>query len=198
MLSLLDIENSSISCHNRSEENVLHSPAATVLTPEDYPRIFRGIPNNSKLYAHPEDYRIDNEPIKPSLFLYKPGTRIRLFLRISLKISDSQFTTATFLFDAGCCPHFNVSPILKNLIRSRIKKSDIGADYLVTEINGENAKCIVKENISETQKHAANIMGLPMLFLLGLSLQQNRVATFVYDEENVAYDIGTICDIKHI
>lgn len=194
MLSLQEIERSSVTSRSDKEESLLNSPAATMLIPEDYPKMFRGI---SKLYAHPEDYCIDSEPIKPNLFLYKPDTRIRLFLRISIKISENQFTAATFLFDTGCCPHFNVSPVLKNLIRCRIEKSDIGADYLVTNVNGESAKCIVKEDLPEIHK-PANVMGLPMFFLLGLSFQQNRVAAFEYDGDDIAHNVGTINDIKYI
>lgn len=201
--------------HSLDQEEYLHqSPAASILLPEDYPKRFRGC-------AHPEDYRIENEPIQPNLFLYKPlnnsadeyssnllvtalneapilcansnlhqykpDTHIRLFLRMSIKISENQFTAATFLLDTACCPHFNVSPVLKTLIRSRIKKSDIGADYLVTIIKEENAECIVKEG-------PANVMGLPMFFLLGLSFQPNPV----YDEEDIAYNIGTMTDIPYI
>lgn len=167
--------------HSLDQEEYLHqSPAASILLPEDYPKRFRG-------YAHPEDYRIENEPIQPNLFLYKPDTRLRLFLRMSIQISDNQFTAATFLLDTACCPHFNVSPMLKNMIRKRIKKSDIGADYLVTKVKGESAACIVKEG-------PANVMGLPMFFLLGLSFQPNPV----YDEENIAHNIGTMTDIPYL
>jgi hypothetical protein len=187
MLSCKEIERAYPTNRSDKEENVLISPAATILIPEDYPKMFRGT------YAHPDDYRIDNKPIKPHLFFYKPDTRIRLFLRISIKISENQFTAATFLLDTGCCPHFNMSPVLKNLISSRFVKSDIGPDYLVTKINEESAKCIVKEI-----HKPANVMGLPMFFLLGLSFQQNRVAAFEYDRDDIAHNVGTINDIKYI
>jgi hypothetical protein len=198
ILILLQVERASLCIQSDKEEYVLNSPAVVMLIPEDYPRMFRGLTNKSKLFAHPEDYRLDNKPIKPSLFLYKPDTRIRLFLRISLKVSqEDRFTAATFLLDTGCCPHLNISSLLKNHIRSRIKKNDTGADFLVTEINGETVNCIVKEDLPEVRK-PANVMGLPMFFLLGLSFTQNRLATFTYDEDDVAHDVGKICNVAYL
>lgn len=40
----------------------------TMLIPEDYPQIFRGLTKKSKLFAHPEDCQLDDKSIKPSLF----------------------------------------------------------------------------------------------------------------------------------
>ena len=107
------------------DELDLPSPT-TLLIPEDYPKIFR---NPQKLYAHPEDYLKDKDPITPQLFLYKCGTRSRLFLRISLKVNDG-LTSASFLLDTGACPHMYISPQLKGLIQQRIIMDDAGSDVI--------------------------------------------------------------------
>jgi hypothetical protein len=45
-------------------EFIHESPAAIMLCELDFPKKFRGIFGKSK-FAHPEDYEIDEKPIKP-------------------------------------------------------------------------------------------------------------------------------------
>ena len=170
------------------DEPELPSPT-TLLIPEDYPELFR---NPNKLYAHPDDYCIDSAPITPQLFLYKDGVRSRLFLRISLKLtenSDSAFTTATFLLDTGACAHLFLSPKLFSLLKQRIHMEDAGLDYLNSFVSESSVKCQVKKDLPSIHQ-PANVMGLPMLFLMGLKLKQGRISTFSFDENNIAYNVA--------
>ncbi|KAI9103800.1 hypothetical protein DFS34DRAFT_605888 [Phlyctochytrium arcticum] len=165
-------------------------PSLTILLiPEDYPKAFR---TQGKLYAHPDDYEIDNKPISPDLFLYKVGTRVRIFLRLSLALdgtAETKYTTGTFLLDTGACPHFYLSVRLWHLLKPRIQRQDVGDDYIVVKANGEDCKCVVKRDLPDAHQ-PANVMGLPMLFLLGLQLVQKRLSVLTFDEEDVAREIG--------
>jgi|SRR5215217_1011869 len=166
-------------------------PSPTLLLiPEDYPKIFR---DPAKLYAHPDDYDIDHVPIQPDFFMYKAGTRSRLFLRISIAIDTNSkpcYTSATFLLDTGACPHFYISDRLASIIERRIKKQDAGEDYIKVDVGSEECRCVVKTDLPSVHQ-PANVMGLPMLFLMGLQLNQQRVSTFVFDKEGIARSIGT-------
>ncbi|KAJ3224779.1 hypothetical protein HK099_007898 [Clydaea vesicula] len=168
------------------DESDLPSPT-TLLLPEDYPKIFR---NPQKLYAHPEDYLSDKEPITPQLFLYKDGPRSRLFLRISLKINDG-FTAATFLLDTGACPHMYISSQLKELIRKRIMMDDAGSDFIKCKVGEDEINLVIKEDLPKIHQ-PANVMGLPMLFLMGLNLKQGRTSSFVYSDDGVADDVAPV------
>ncbi|KAJ3411912.1 hypothetical protein HDV05_001493 [Chytridiales sp. JEL 0842] len=145
--------------------------------------------NPQKLYAHPDDYLVEPNPISPQLFLYKDGPRSRLFLRISLSLDADQFTTATFLLDTGACPHMYVSPILAKLLKKRIRMDDAGSDFVQTKLNGETVNLVVKKDLPKIHQ-PANVMGLPMLFLMGLELKQGRTSMFEFSDDGVAYDIG--------
>ncbi|KAJ3390153.1 hypothetical protein HDU92_000649 [Lobulomyces angularis] len=135
----------------------------TLLLPEDYPKIFR---NPQKLYAHPEDYLSDKEPITPQLFLYKDGP-------------------PTFLLDSGACPHMYISPQLKELIRQRIMMDDAGSDFIKCKVGEDEINLVVKEDLPKIHQ-PANVMGLSMLFLMGLNLKQGRTSSFVYSDDGVA------------
>jgi hypothetical protein len=110
-------------------------------------------------------------------------------MRISVRLSQNQFVAATFLLDTGCCPHFNLSTPLSDLIASRIEK-DVGEDFLQTTIDGKNYNCIVKCEVPEVH-HPANIMGLPMFFAMGLSFNEGTVHKFLFDKYKVARNIGS-------
>lgn len=169
------------------DEHDIPSPTLCLI-PEDYPKLFRD-PN--KLYAHPDDYKVDSTAISPQLFVYKDGIRSRLFLRISIKLSEtgSQFTTATFLLDTGACAHMFLSDTLFNLIKARIHMEDAGPDYITTTVGGQNINCQIKKDLPKIHQ-PANVMGLPMLFLMGLTLRQERLSRFTFNEDGTAHDVA--------
>eukprot|EP01032_Pedospumella_encystans_P024490 gene24490-27698_t len=152
------------------------SPTAIMLIPEDYPPSFRG-KENGKVYAHKDDYVVTRDVIKPEVFLYRgsDGTKDRLFFRTSIKLNsdpaDLTFTSATFLFDTGCCPHLNVSEDLKKLLKGRIKKDDGREFYVSSYVDGVKHQCIVKSDLPDQHK-PANVMGLPMFFALGIAFRK--------------------------
>jgi hypothetical protein len=166
-------------------------PSLTLmLVPEDYPEIFR---NPKKLYAHPNDYKLDDSPITPQLFLYKDGARSRLFLRISIKVTeanDSLYTTATFLLDTGGCAHMFLSPALFTLLKGRIHIEDAGLDFIKTKIDGEEVNCQIKKDLPVVHQ-PANVMGLPMLFLMGLKLHSGRTSRFTFNGDGTADDVAS-------
>lgn len=194
------------------------SPAATIVSKEDYPKLFRGLLPGTRPFAHPNDYEIDNKPVKPEIFLYRTGIRSRLFLRASIKIDENLFTSATFLLDSGYCLHLSICEDLKKLIKTRIQKSEIGHSYISTNAffirNGgeeqeeggveEDKKadcCMVKYGDFEHIKQPVNVMGLPMLFLLGMQFVSQPVHTFQFDdnqEEGIARHVVTFNNFPYI
>lgn len=135
------------------------------------------------MYAHPDEYKIDTSPIKPSVFLYRGcmGARERMFIRTSIKLcndsTDQRFTAATFLFDTGCCPHLNLSSRLQNLLQCRIKKDEGRELFISTTVDDVQHKCITKSDMQVQ----VNVMGLPMFFALGLSFHKGKVFSFELD-----------------
>lgn len=170
-------------------DTILNSPIALIVTPDDYPRGFRGEQDSTLIYAHPEDYKISKFAIKPDLFFYKPGFRVRLFLRISCELSEGYFFSATFMLDSGCCPGINASSRLYELLRPRLVNSEADR-YLRATVAGNSVKIIVKQNLPES---SANVMGLPMFFIMGLSFKQQMSSRFHFDSSNVAHDVGKHC-----
>jgi hypothetical protein len=170
------------------DETVTVSPTKILLTPHDYPKSYRGTLPGTTPYANHKDYQTDPEPIAPELFLFKDGARTRLFFRASLKLSTGTFTAATFLVDSGCCSHFNICDELRLKLQGRIHKSDIGSDNITTQIGGLKADCSVNYSLAHKP---ANIIGLPMLLLLGLQFNHSRMVNLTYDEENVARDFSS-------
>jgi len=163
---------------------------ALLLFPEDYPPSFR---SPAKLYAHPDDYMVSDGAISPYVFLYRDGTRVRLFYRTSLRTNDGKFTTATFLLDTGGCPALYLSPTLQTLLRDRIEVDDLGTRWIRTNIGGEDVRLLVRFDLP-SEHRPANVMGLPMFFLLGLTFPQVRINTLVFDEEGVS----TNCAEAHL
>lgn len=158
------------------------APSPTLLLfPEDYPPIFR---NAEKLYAHPDDYNVIDNPITPYTFAYRQGTRLRLFLRTSLSIPSGKFTTATFLLDTGCCPHLYVSDTLKSLLADRIQEDDLGTQFMTLKFNEEKHRLLTKVDLPSEHK-SVNVIGLPMFFLLGFKFHEGNVRSFDTDVDGV-------------
>lgn len=175
------------------------SPTAPLLTPRDYPPSFR---EKEKLYAHKNDYQIDDAPIQPTAFLHRGrfSARTRLFFRTSIKLTsdpaDERFTAATFLFDTGCCPHLNLSVQLQNLLEDRIKKDDCEY-YISTLVDDVQHNCVVKYDFP-TQHSSLNVMGLSMFFALGLSFRKGHVFSLELDTEDSSHDVATFGDFKYL
>lgn len=115
-------------------------------------------------------------------------------MRISIRITAKEdknhsWTTATFLIDTGACAHMYLSQTLVRMMKKRTFMEDGGSDYVEVEAGGTLNKCIFKDELPSVHQ-PANVMGLPMLFLMGLRLKQGKTSTFHFDDEGVAYDIG--------
>lgn len=175
------------------------SPGSIMLIPEDFPPSFR----RHDGCAHKDDYNITTTPIKPEIFLYRGsnGSRDRLFFRTSIKLSnnpsDQRFTSATFIFDPACFPHFNLSDDLKNLLKDRINREEGREFFISTTIDEEKHLCIVKNDLPHHQK-SVNVMGLPILFAMGVTFKKGQIWGFPLDEEDVAHEIADLGSFRFI
>lgn len=135
--------------------------------------------------------------------------RTRLFARMSVQLAANQFTSATFLLDTGCCVHLNVCRELKQLMASRLTCSDLGPQYLTMSVQGQRSQCTVvsaeEDSIMSSSAHhqqqtvAANVMGLPMLLLLGIRFQQQSIGALKCDDLGIVRDAVTMhAAIKYI
>jgi hypothetical protein len=106
-----------------------------LLIPEDYPKLFR---QSGTLYTHPDDYKLSPaKPIEPTMLLYKPDQRTRMFLRTPILLEENCWTTATF-FDTGACAHIFTSEELFRLlsIHRRVFRDELGQKYSETSVKG--------------------------------------------------------------
>jgi hypothetical protein len=173
------------------------SKSAILLCPCDYPKNFRGESNPAKLYAHPDDFEKCTEPIAPEVFLYKAGAISRLFMRISIKLAENSFTSATFLMDTGCCSHFMISPTLMSLLKPRLIMNEIGCDHIVSTLHGKEVKCVIVP-MEDERHHPANVIGLPIFFLLGIQFTQGKVSSFEYNTDNIARGIVSMPLVSYL
>jgi len=125
-------------------------------------------------WAHPEDYKIISQPIKPEFIFHSLvfNTHARLLLRASVQLEESSFMALTFVVNTGAPKPFYFSekalPILmdRNLVHS--VKDTSGGPYV--NVNGRNATC---EQSPYKHRHA-NLMGLEMTARLGLHISEDR------------------------
>jgi hypothetical protein len=162
-----------------------------MLSDFDYPWSFRGKLPHSKRFAHPDDYKIDKQAIKPQFFLYKGEKgRNRMFIRTSFLLhektekEDAKFTAATFLLDSGCCPHFNMCEELHSMLQHRIVKDSAPFDYIKIHIGGKDHDCEVCRDLPDIHE-PANVIGLPMFFSLGMQFQATHINKLTTDVERV-------------
>jgi hypothetical protein len=169
-----------------SDAKQFESPAAMILLPVDYPLSYRGESPGSKLYALPTDYKVDDQAIQPEVFLFKGNnSRNRLFFRTSFRLSETKFTAATFLLDAGLCSHFQFSDDLYNLMVDYNRVIQGGpTDYMEVNINGVKHQCLVQNDLPHVHK-PANVIGLPMFFALGLKFDALNINVAAMDKERV-------------
>ena len=171
---------SDMDCGIINEGNEKTSHTAFSFQNNDVPPSFRENYRMSVFsMAHPDDYVIEKEPIRPDLFLYKNGNRNRLFLRISIRLEENKFMAATFFLDSGCCSHMRLQGGVLHRIKSRLQKSDVSDDYMEIYGNLEHFTFV-------------NVMGLPMFFLLGITFPQVKLTSLEYDHEDVCHYIGDI------
>ena len=67
---------------------------------------------------------------------------------------------------------------------------DAGLDFIKTIIDGEEINCQIKKNLPVAHQ-PANVMGLPMLFLMGLTLRPSRTSRYPFNEDGTADNVAT-------
>lgn len=180
-----------------SEEEIVSkfsSPTAIIMCPLDYPVIFRGETDKSKLYAHPSDYdQLTETPIKPEIFLYRAGLRSRMFVRVSCKkAGEKKFFSSTFILDSGSCVHLMASPRLYELLKPRLIEDGVGERFMKAKIGGKDVELTVAQGVDGVHQ-PANAMGLPMFFLMGLTFDYHRTAPLKFDKQGVAMGAASHC-----
>lgn len=117
-------------------------------------------PANYSNFAHPQDYEITDEPI-PAQHIYHEfrGRHSRLHLRCSIKLSDDEFLSASFVLDTGAPKVFLCDHLLHILTARGIceRDPDLGVSFIT--IFGRKYRF---ERTPEGH-HPANIIGLKTL-----------------------------------
>lgn len=170
-----------------SDSEQFRSPASVILSLQDYPLPYRGLFPGSKLYALPTDYKVDDQAIRPEVFLFKGNnSRNRLFLRTSFLLTEGKFTAATFFLDTGLGSHFQLSDDLYGLLVQHNRVIRGGpTDFMEVNINGVKHQCLVQNDLPHVYK-SANIIGLPMCFALGFKFNALNINVVPMEMERIA------------
>ena len=66
-------------------------------------------------------------------------------------------------------------------MKARLITNDIGDDHMETAVHGKQ-KCVVAP-MSDERRILANLVGLPLFFLLGLQFSEGKVSSFEFGED---------------
>lgn len=137
-------------------------------------------PANYSNFAHPQDYEITDEPI-PVEYIYHEfhGRHPRLHLRCSIKLSDDEFLSVSFVLDTGA-PKFYLCDHLSHILTARgIREQDHDLGMSFVTIFGR------KYHAERTPDghHPANIIGLKTLLRWRLRLHDEPTFGFSFAKE---------------
>eukprot|EP00667_Euglena_gracilis_P024136 EG_transcript_27576 len=124
-------------------------------------------PPNYINFAHPDDYTIQPQAIQQEhIYLHRHPAHKRLLLRVSLKLRQNEFVPMTFVIDTGAPQPLWLGRFARRLLRDKgfLKKN--GNEELILLVHGEQ-RVVYKTPRGHLP---ANMMGLPLLFDLGLRL----------------------------
>lgn len=134
-----------------------------LLTDEDFPDYFED-------FAHPNDYVMTNQPITPEHICHsRLGQHHRLLFRISVSCGGKYFSVS-FVCDTGAPRFLYLCPkmfaLMENLGAIKVDE-DTGLRWVMIENK--------KVPLDETPEchRPANIIGLRLLYRLGLYLEEN-------------------------
>lgn len=133
----------------------------------DFPRSFVN-------KMHPDDGKIVSSPICPEIISHEKMFHNRIFLRISFKLSKDRYIPFTFVCDTGAPNFLYLSVQAYDAISHRIRRSDNGIEYI--SIEGRN----IPINTMPNNHEKCNIIGLMLLFRMGLKLRDDNTFTFKY------------------
>jgi hypothetical protein len=129
-------------------------------------------PTNYVNMSHPDDYkRFDNIIQVSSIYNHGGSRHNRVISRLSWKIGN-KYVPMSFICDTGATKHIYLSKLAYSIISTAnriIEDPDLGTKYVT--INGRKAAVLPTPDNYEP----ANLLGLPMLIRLGLSLSEQAV-----------------------
>lgn len=135
----------------------------------DYPSNYSGM-------AHPDDYKIVENPIPVEYIFHQNSHHNRLLVRLSWKLSENRYVPMTFVCHTGAPIYFYLSDLAWKCLSERIKMDQLQTSYLEIEQDGLPRKTPVRETPSVYKK--ANIIGLLQLSLMGLTLEREEKFIF--------------------
>jgi hypothetical protein len=126
-------------------------------------------PDNYVHMAHPDDYKLLDDPLPIACMLHQHIGHWRLILRVSFRLTNGKYLPMSFVCDTGAPYDFYFADLaMQNLTTGgRLKEDDIGNAYLDNIVG---RKAAVRET-PYTHK-PANILGLKMMLKLGCTLTE--------------------------
>jgi hypothetical protein len=144
---------------------------AVLVTRLDYPRHFIDM-------HHPDDYKVQSEPIIPEFIVHQAGNHIRLIWRVSFRCAAG-YIPISFIVDTGGMNYFYFSEDAVIVLEenSVVVRDDDANNYVRMRV-GEN---VVRASFEDSPAHAkpANLIGLKLIFKLQLQLRANNTFNFL-------------------
>jgi len=146
---------------------LLESPEITaneelLLCDEDFPE-------NYVNFAHPQDYKVQNEPIQPEhIYNHRHGRHNRLILRIAWQVASDKYLPMSFVLDTGAPKQLYLCEAATKLLEEfGVIKWNTDLEVSYVELFGR------KVTVERTpQCHdPANLIGLRLLMKLCMSVQ---------------------------
>eukprot|EP00667_Euglena_gracilis_P025593 EG_transcript_30144 len=134
-------------------------------------------PHRYTSFAHPEDFKIQPQPIQREHIYHRTPNHLRLLLRVSLKLSQNEFAPMTFVIDTGAALTLWLGYPARKLLSDKGILGRNASGELALKLNGTSI------TVGKTPRGhlPANILGLPLLFHWKLRLSTNP-NSFTFDE----------------
>jgi hypothetical protein len=125
-------------------------------------------PSNYVNMAHPEDGKVQPNPITPEFIRHSRRGRFRMLVRISLRLGDNRFVPFTFVCHTGAPMHIYLSEPALVVLKAagRIGTDELGGSLFVTMMDGRKAAI----RVTAHSHQPGNILGMLMLERLGLQM----------------------------
>ncbi|KND04926.1 hypothetical protein, variant [Spizellomyces punctatus DAOM BR117] len=160
---------------------------SVLVSKEDYPPSYRAN------FGHPDDLVEASTKIEPDIFYYALDEYHRLFARLPIRLNGDTFTSATFILDTGASCGIYVNKGLEQLLteHGRIQDDELGFSYM----DIDHLERQVKVKIEQVPENHAqvNIIGLPLLLSVGLSIGIGHPADRHFDQEHAYSDLCLLC-----
>ena len=137
----------------------------------DFPRHFIDM-------HHPDDYKVQSEPISPEFIVHQAGNHLRLIWRVSFRCATG-YVPISFIVDTGGMNYFYFSEEAVMVLEENqvFVRDDNGNNYVRMRFGDQ----IVRASFEDSPTHAkpANLIGLKLLVKLQLQLGANHAFRFL-------------------